>query len=149
MEEKKLGRPPLKKGKSSWKPASVTDVIDKEDGYRYRYIRKDADNVSKKEAEGWEVVSRGLSSDKSKPLEERFQDGKQLTSTYEKHDLILTRIPEETALERDAYYNNETQRRTMGLTAHLKKEINKATGNRADTHGNITISSRQGTQIIE
>lgn len=148
MEEpKRIGRPPLKKGKPSWKPASVTDVVDKEDGYRYRWSNKDGDNLAKKEAEGWETVSR-LTSDKAKPSEERFQDGKNLSSTYEKHDVVLQRIPEELASERDAYFQNETQRRTAGLTAHLKKEI-KEKGANAPVHGNITISSRSGTQVIE
>lgn len=146
MEEiKKAGRPPLKKGKPAWRPASVTNVVDKEPGYRYRWCNKDIDNLSKKELEGWETVSK-LSSDKTRPSEERFQDGKNLTSTYEKHDLILQRIPEDIAQERDAYFQNENVRRTAGLTAHLKKEI-KPTG--ASLHGEITISSRTGTQIIE
>lgn len=147
MEEpKRIGRPPLiKKGKPTWKPASVTDVVDKEEGYRYRWCNKDADNLAHKAVEGWETVSR-LSSDKAKPTEERMLDGKNLSSTYEKHDVLLMRIPEELAQERDAYFANESQRRTAGLTAHLKKEVAKVG---AGTHGEITISSRQGTQVIE
>lgn len=147
MEEpKKIGRPPLvKKGKPTWKPASVTDIVDKEDGYRYRWCNKDADNLAHKEAEGWETVSR-LTSDTAKPAQERMQDGRNLSSTYEKHDVILQRIPEELAQERDAYFANESMRRTAGLTAHLKKEVAKVG---AGTHGEITISSRTGTQVIE
>lgn len=148
MEEKrKPGRPPeVKKGKSSWKPASITDVVDKEDGFRYRWARKDQDNLATKQANGWEVVSK-VTSDKSSLAEERFIDGKQLTSTHEKKDLILMRCPEEHAQAINDYYNNETARRTMGLTAHVKKEI-RDKGD-ATTHGNITISSRQGTQVID
>lgn len=145
--EKKLGRPPMKKGIPSWKPASVTDVANKEEGYRYRWSNKNPDNLAKKAIEGWETVS-GLTGDKSKPSEERIQDGKNLASTYEKHDVILQRMPEELALGRDEYFNNETLRRTAGLTAHLKKEMKDKGGN-APVHGDITISSRQGTQVIE
>lgn len=149
MEEKrKPGRPPeVKKGKSSWKPASVTDVTDKEPGYRYRWARKDDDNIATKLANGWEVVSK-LTSDKTSLAEERFTDGRRLTSTHEKKDLILLRTTEEHALEINEYYNNETERRTMGLTAHLKKDIKEKGGN-APVHGEITISSRMGTQVIE
>lgn len=143
----KLGRPPLKKGNTSWKPASVTDVTNKEDGYRYRWSNKNPDNLAKKEAEGWETVSK-LTSDKATPSNDRIQDGKNLSSAYEKHDVILQRIPEELAQGRDEYFQNETQRRTAGLTAHLKKEIKDKGGN-APVHGDITISSRQGTQVIE
>ncbi len=35
-EERKAGRPPLKKGRTSWKPASLNEFYDKESGYRYR-----------------------------------------------------------------------------------------------------------------
>lgn len=143
------GRPKqdtLKKGNSSWKPASVTDVINKEAGYRYRWSEKSTDNLFKKQAEGWETVN-GLQGDAVKPDQpNRIDGGAKMTSIYEKHDLILQRIPEDLALERDAYYNNETARRTSGLTAHVKKEIGKEG---AQSHGDITISSRLGTQVID
>lgn len=142
------GRPKqeaLKKGNSSWKPASVTDVANKEAGYRYRWSGKTPDNLAKKQAEGWETVS-GLQSDQATPYGVgKIEDGKSLSSVYEKHDLVLQRIPEAVAQERDAYYNGETERRTAGLTAHIKKEIGKEG---AETHGDITISSRNGTQVI-
>lgn len=139
------GRPKqesFKKGNSSWKPASVTDVANKEDGYRYRWSGKTPDNLAKKQAEGWESVS---SLGGAVASQGRIDDGKPLSTVYEKHDLVLQRIPEEVALERDAYYNGETERRTAGLTAHIKKEIGKEG---AETHGDITISSRKGTQVI-
>lgn len=146
----KPGRPPkhIKKGNSSWAPASVTDVTNKEPGYRYRWALKTPENISKKEMEGWETVS-SLIADGTTPVDDgRVHTGKKLTSTYEKHDVILQRIPEELALERDEYFNNESKRRTQGLTSHLKKEIKDKGGN-APVHGDITISSRSGTQIIE
>ena len=145
------GRPkkdaaPLKKGRSSWKPASVTEVINKEDGYRYRWANKNPDNLAKKEAEGWETVSK-ITSDKSLNVPSgKINDGANLSSIQEKHDVILQRLPEELALERDDYYQSETNRRTAGLTAHVKKEIGKEG---AASHGEITISSRTGTQVID
>lgn len=150
QEVRKPGRPksqsenpPLKKGKSSWKPASVTDVTNKEPGFRYRWINKLPDNLAKKAAEGWETVS-GVTSDKAKASPE--DSGKNPTSVFEKRDLILARIPEEVALERDAYMSEKTQKRTLGLTAHLKKEAGES---KARLHGSITISSRQGEQVID
>lgn len=135
----KLGNT-LKKGNSSWKPASVTDVVGKEPGYRYRWSSKDANNLQKKEAEGWETVN-GLSADSVVPVDSnKINDGKKLTSVYEKHDVVLQRIPEELALQRDAYYNNESERRVSGLTAHVKKDLGKEG---AEMHGDITISSRR------
>ncbi len=137
---------PLKRGNSSWKPASITDVVGKEPGYRYRWANKDPDNLAKKEAEGWETVS-GLKADNTTPTDSnRIDEGKNLTSVYEKRDVVLQRIPEEKALQRDAYYNSENERRVTGLTAHIKKEAGKeGTG----VHGEITISSRRGEQTIK
>lgn len=132
---------PLKKGNSSWKPASVTDVANKEPGYRYRWSNKDPSNLQKKEAEGWETVS-GITSDQTAPVDSnRIQDGKSISSVHEKHDVILQRIPEETAQGRDQYYNGEAERRVSGLTAHIKKDLGKEG---AGSHGDITISTRKG-----
>lgn len=147
------GRPPtksttsaVKKGNSAWKPASLNEFTDKEPGYRYRMVRKDPDNMADKAAEFWEPVS-GIQSSNTKQIDpNRIAEGKALTSVQEGKDWVLMRIPEEKAQERDAYYNAETARRTAGLTAHIKKEVGK-TG--AETHGEITVSSRMGTQTIE
>jgi len=146
IEQSQKAKPAIKKGKPSWKPASVTDVIDKEPGYRYRWSNKLADNLAKKDAEGWETVS-GLFSDKASGVDDgKITSGKKLTSVYEKHDVILQRIPEDVALERDAYINDRTKQRTLGLTSHFKKE---ASGIKAPTHGEITISSLRDSNVIK
>lgn len=147
MSDGKPGRPPLKKGKSTWKPASLNEFNNKEEGYRYRMVRKDPENLAKKAAEGWEVVS-GVNGNSTEHVEpERIGDAKKLTSVQEGRDWILHRIPEEQAKERDAYFDNETKRRTAGLTAHIKNEMRNQGGN-APVHGEITISSRLGEQKI-
>lgn len=150
-ETRKTGRPPkaavgIKKGKSSWKPASAMEVIDKEDGFRYRWSNKAPDNLSKKELEGWETVS-GVTGDRSKHVDAgRISDGKPMTSIRERHDCILQRIPEEVAQGRDEYMNNRTDSRTRALTAHIKDQA-KEQGTEA--HGKITISSLRGEQVID
>lgn len=146
MEDVKRGpgRPkqgtPFKKGNSSWKPASLNEFNNKEDGYRYRMSRKDPENLSKKAQEGWETVSAIQSPSTEHQETNRIQDGKSLTSVTEGRDWILQRIPEELAQGRDEYYNAESARRTAGLTAHIKKEMAKEG---AGLHGDITISSRK------
>lgn len=148
MEEAKRGpgRPKqeaLKKGNDSWKPASVTDVANKEPGYRYRWSRKDPANLYKKDQEGWETVS-DLTSDQAYPEDSnKITEGKSLTTVYEKHDVVLQRIPEERAKLRDKYWNDESERRVAGLTAHIKKDLAKEGAN---GNADITISSRKGTQ---
>lgn len=142
---KRAGRPP-KKGKPTWKPASLNEFHNKEDGFRYRMVRKDPDNLAKKSAEGWETVS-AINGGNTKHVEAgRINDGKPITSVQEGKDWILQRISEEEALERDKYFNKENARRESGLTAHFKKEAAKEG---AETHGNITISSRNGTKVID
>lgn len=132
---------PIKKGSNSWQPASVTDVVNKEEGFRYRWLNKSPENLSKKKVEKWEILS-GLQSDKSSSA----SGDKGLSSVIEKHDVILARISEENALQRDDYFNKESQRRVAGLTAHVKKELGKEG---AGSHGKITISSRKGEETIE
>lgn len=145
---KETSKDNIKKGKPVWKPASVTDVVKKEDGYRYRWVEKSPDNLYKKEAEGWEKVS-GLTSDRAKSVDDgRVHSGKNLTSTHEKHDVMLYRMPEELAEARDDFVNEKTRRRTLGLTAGLKKEMREKGGN-APLHGNITISSLKNEDVIE
>jgi len=151
------GRPPnkisdsvgVKKGVTSWTPANVSEVSNKEPGFRYRWARKDKDNVAKKQLENWEIVNAvNAPETHAEPGYGRLNDGKALTSTQERNDSILMRIPEEIAQLRDDYYNNEASRRVQGLTAHLKKEMGSHGGN-APVHGEIKLSSRKGTQIIE
>lgn len=152
QETRKPGRPkstteaPVKKGKTSWKPASVTDVIEKDPNKRYRLVNKDADNLAKKKAEGWEVETKATGGTAKLVPDGQINTGSNLTSTFERKDVILMSMPEEMAQERTEYFNNLTQKRTLGLTAHLKKEL-KGT---APTHGKITIGSlAQGETVIE
>lgn len=148
-ENRITNSPSIKKGNSTWAPANVSEIEGKEEGYRYRKIRKDADNVAKKKQEGWEIVS-GVNgqSTTARAGDGRINDGNSLTSVQEGTDWVLGRISEEEAQKRDAYFNSETERRTKGLTAHLKKDMQSKGGN-APVHGDITISSRRGTQVIE
>jgi hypothetical protein len=145
QEIAKRGRPKaIKKGRTSWTPASLNEFSDKEDGYRYRMVRKDPENLAKKTQEGWETVSK-LNANTKHDDPGRIEDGQNLTSVQEGRDWVLMRMTEEVAKERDAFWNNESARRVSGLTAHVKKEIGKTGG---EAHGDITISSRSGTQVI-
>lgn len=137
---------PLKKGRSSWQPASLNDFIGKEDGYRYRMSHKDPVNLAKKQQEGWETVSGIQSANTAHIASGRMSDGSPISSVQEGHDWVLQRLPEEVAQERDEFFNQKSSRQIQGLTAHVKKEIRNSGAN---THGDITISSRRGTQVIE
>lgn len=138
---------PVKKGKPTWKPANIDDVINKEEGYRYRKINKDQRNMAKKMAEGWEVVS-DISGQKT-TMEQgygRIDDGKPLTSAREGYDYLIARMPEEIAQERDAYINRESARRVEGLRRQTKEELRNSD---APTHGSISMEKRGIRTIIK
>src|SRR5574343_185328 len=135
MDEVKRGpgRPKesLKKGKPSWKPASLNQFSGLDPNFRYRMMRKDPDNLARKLSEGWEVVSD--SNDQVNHIDpEYIGDHKPLTTVKEGKDWILGRLPNELAESRDEFINAKTSRRTQGLTAHIKKDLEK-TG--AGMHG--------------
>jgi hypothetical protein len=141
------GRPPqqkieAKKGKPTWKPANVDDVYDREPGYRYRWVRKEEDNIAKKSAENWvrdeaATVESGYG---------RINEGKPLTSVRERRDAILMRMPEEMAQERDAYYNTETSRRMSALKRQTRDDLSQAG---APIHGGISIEKRGNRTVIK
>lgn len=148
-EPKKRSNPNFfKKGKASWKPASLNEFFNKEPGYHYRMASKDPTIQAQRAQEGWENVSKISSPQTSHDEPGRINDGNKLTSVVEGHDWILQRLPDELAESRIDYFNDLTERRTKGLTSHLKKEIKDKGGN-APVHGNISISTLQGEQIIE
>lgn len=140
------GRPPreeMKKGSSTWKPANVLDVFDKEPGYRYRVVEKNPRNIAKKQREGWEIVSAIQSSQTGNNTGNYVDTGKPLTSVLDGYDYIIMRLPEEEALKRDAYFNNESDRRMMAL----KREVQKDVGG-APIHGSITMEKKGIRNII-
>lgn len=138
----------VKKGNTSWMPASLNEFENKDPNYTYRMMRKDPDNLAKKSKEGWEVVSGVQDSSVEHQDANRIEDGKPLTSVQEGRDWILGRIPNEVAQARHDYHDKENKRREAGLTAHLKDKMKKEGGN-APVHGEITISSRRGTETYE
>lgn len=149
-EQKRMGRPPnkesnVKKGNSTWKPANVLDLYDKEPGYRYRIIEKSARNISKKQREGWEILT-GLNASKTS-METgygRINEGSSLTSVMEGHDYVIGRIPEDVAQERDDYINQRTNNSVKGLTRQAKKDLGEG-----ELHGSISLEQRGVRTVIE
>jgi hypothetical protein len=133
----------MKKGTKSWSPSNLGDVREKEPGYRYRWVRKDQDNVEKKKEEGWEFVS---SKDASKTQaihpEGRPDEPHQLTSNVERRDGVLMRLDDETAQARDEYHREKTVRLEAGLRTQTEKDLKES-----GIHGEI-IKERKGVRTI-
>lgn len=136
---------PLKKGNSTWKPANVLDVFDKEPGYRYRVAEKSPRNIAKKQREGWEIVS-GIQSPTTGNNTGNYMDkGKPMTSVLEGYDYVIMRIPEELALQRDDFFNGESNRRISALKRDAQKDI----GGKGEIHGTITMEKKGIRNIIK
>ena len=93
-----------------WKPSSYLGIPEKIKtkyltGYRGRFCSKS--QLSKKLAEGWEVVSI-TAEDKKFLNPPTLIDGKPLTSEVHVRELILVRMPEELAKGRDKYFAEVT-----------------------------------------
>lgn len=150
-EKRGPGRPPkseapFKKGSSTWKPANLLDVFDKEPGYRYRVVEKSPRNVAKKKREGWETVS-AIQSPSTGNLTGNYLDkGTAMTSVLEGFDYLIMRIPEELAAERDAYYNAESNRRVSALKREAGTDLSKSG---APVHGSITLEKRGIKNVIK
>lgn len=158
VEKRGPGRPPkaetatqeqetvvVKKGRKSWSPSNLGDVIEKEPGFRYRRVRSDEENVAKKLEEGWEFVS-GVNSPRTKAIhpDGRPDEPHKLTSNVTGRDWVAMRLPEETAQQRDVYHNEKTARLEQRINSQTKKELAKEG---AAIHGEIT-KERQGIRTI-
>lgn len=146
VEKRPVGRPSqVKKGSKSWSPSNLGDVIEKEDGYRYRRVRKDDENISKKLEEGWEYVS-GVNSPRTQAIHpaSRPDEPHKLTSNVEGRDWVAMRLDDETAQSRDAYHNDKVKRIEKRIYANTKQELGK---DGAQVHGTLT-KERAGVRTV-
>lgn len=136
----------VKKGTRSWTPSNLGDVVDKEPGYRYRWVRKDQDNIAKKLEEQWETVSTLNDKAAYDFPTGRPNEGHGLSSVVERRDGILMRMPEDIAEQRDAFVNSKTERYTKALRAQARKDLAKEG---AVAHGSINIEHKGVRTVIE
>ena len=94
-----------------WRPPSMLDAPPAPDGFKHRWIRaevrgwEDKQNISGRLREGYELVRKDEYPDFEAPV---IESGK-YTGVFGQGGLVLARIPEETAQERNAYFNEKTQ----------------------------------------
>lgn len=156
IEKRGPGRPAKehKKGAKSWTPSNLGDLLEKEPGYRYRWVRNDADNIAKKEAEGWEFVN-GTNSPKTKGSmpSSRLDEPHQLTSNPTRRDAIAMRLDDDgedsTAQQRDKYHNEKVQRLEKRIYAGTKKDLASIGKDGAPIHGNLTTERKGVRTVIE
>lgn len=158
VEKRGPGRPPktnevlMKKGAKSWTPSNLGDLLNKEPGFRYRWVRNEPDNIAKKEAEGWQFVN-GTTDPKTATFlsSSRLDEPKQLTSNPTRRDAIAMRLDDDgedsTAKQRDRYHNDKVNRLEKRLFAGTKQDLATEAG--APIHGNLTKEHKGVRTVIE
>ena len=107
-----------------WTPPSSLDAPPAPDGYRHRWIRAesmgfdDTKNMSGKVRSGWDLVRADEYPEHDYPsvIEGRY------AGVIGVGGLVLARIPEELAKQREAYFNQMTQDRNDALENDVLKE---------------------------
>lgn len=115
--EKKARRKP-------WQPPSMLDAPQAPDGYKHRWIRAevrghdDRANMSKRIREGFEPVRAEDYPDFDAPTIDQGQHA----GVIGVGGLILAKIPEETIVERNAYFQQQTDNQMNGVDNDLLRD---------------------------
>ena len=145
MEDKKIKtsrasqtRDKVKKP-TTWTPPSSLDAPPAPDGFRHRWIRvevlgfDDTKNMSGKLREGWELVRADEYPDQDYPS---MTTGK-YSGVIGVGGLVLARIPEEIAQQREAYYRDQTKSRDDAVNNDILK----------DQHPSMPINQERQTRV--
>ena len=107
-----------------WTPPSALDAPPAPNGFRHRWVRaeslgfQDTKNVSGRIRQGYELVRSDEYPDSDYPI---VEDGK-YAGVIGVGGLVLTRVPEEVAKQRQAYYAKQSQEQVEALDNDLMKE---------------------------
>ena len=107
-----------------WKPPQALEAPEAPPGMRYRWVRThirnedDKTNVHKRFQEGYEPVHPSEVEGFNLPT---IEEGKH-AGTVGVGGLILAKIPEETAEERNAYYEQQTENQMNAVDNNLMRE---------------------------
>ena len=124
-----------------WTPPSSLDAPPAPDGYRHRWIRAesmgfdDTKNMSGKIRSGWDLVRADEYPDSDYPI---VEDGK-YAGVIGVGGLVLTRVPEEVAKQRQAYYAKQSQEQVEALDNDLMKEQHSSMPINIDRQTRVTF----------
>ena len=145
MTENKTSRASQTRSKTErpkvWTPPSSLDAPKAPDGYRHRWIRvetmgfDDTKNVQGKLRSGWELVRADEYPGAQYPV---INEGK-YKGLIGVGGLVLARIPEEIAKQRDAYYQKMTREANEALEYDLGKEQHKSMPIQQERQSRVTF----------
>ena len=124
---------------TTWTPPSSLDAPPAPEGYRHRWIRvevlgfDDTKNVSGKLREGWELVRADQYPEQDFPS---MTTGK-YSGVIGVGGLVLARIPEEIAQQREAYYRDQNKARDEAVNNDILKE----------QHPSMPINNERQTRV--
>ena len=124
---------------TTWTPPSSLDAPPAPQGYRHSWIRvevlgfDDTKNVSGKLREGWELVRADEYPEQDFPS---LTTGK-YSGVIGVGGLVLARIPEEIAQQREAYYQDQTKQRDEAVNNDVLKE----------QHPSMPINNERQTRV--
>ena len=133
-----------------WQPPSKLDAPPAPDGFKHRWIRAetrgfdDAQNVSARLREGYELVRKDEYPDFESPV---MESGK-YEGVFGVGGLLLARIPVETVAERTAYFDQRSADLQQAVDHDLMRENAHSTMviGKPERQSRVTFGSRQGSE---
>ena len=127
--------------KKIWTPPNSLDAPPAPTGYRHQWIRaesmgyQDTKNVAASLREGYELVRADEYPDQDFP---QMTEGR-YAGIIGVGGLLLARIPEEIALQIEAYYNKKTQEKEEAINNDLMKEKQAGMKFRNESASSVTF----------
>ena len=127
--------------KKVWSPPSSLDAPPAPTGFRHRWVRaeslgfNDTKNVSGRIRQGYELVRADEYPDSDYPI---VEDGK-YAGVIGVGGLVLTRVPEEIAKQRQDYYAEQGMEQVQALDNDLMKEQHQSMPINIDRQSRVTF----------
>ena len=127
--------------KKVWSPLSSLDAPPAPTGFRHRWVRaeslgfNDTKNVSGRIRQGYELVRADEYPDSDYPV---VEDGK-YAGVIGVGGLVLTRVPEEIAKQRQDYYAQQGMEQVQALDNDLMKEQHQSMPINIDRQSRVTF----------
>ena len=124
-----------------WTPPTSLDAPKPPAGFRHRWIRSeivgfdDTKNIMGQLRSGWELVRADEYKDQDYPV---VKDGK-YAGIIGVGGLLLARIPEEIAKQRDEYFKKQTEARDEAIDSDLMKEQHPSMPINIDRQTSVTF----------
>ena len=124
-----------------WTPPSSLDAPPAPNGFKHRWVRaeslgfNDTKNVSGRLRQGYELVRSDEYPDSDYPI---VEDGK-YAGVIGVGGLVLTRVPEEIAQQRQKYYADQSKEQVQALDNDLMKEQHPSMPINVDRQTRVTF----------